>query len=326
MDRGSFKRACLAIALALTLSAWADAARAEYPDHTITAVVPFDTGGASDILARILAANMSRELGQPVVVANKAGAGGNLGINFVAHSKPDGYTLLFTAPAATQNPAMFRNMPYDPLKDIMPIALDGQSLFIVAVNAAKVPATTLPEFVDLVRKNPGKYNAAAGGLVSRLSVEFFRVKNNLSVVIAPYNSAGEAGTAVLSGEADFAILDPPPIAAGLQAGKIRGLAVTGTRRITAYPDIPTAAEAGLPGYEDYTYHGLYAPGGLAPDIAARLHAAVNKITQQPDVIEQYQKLGWVPLQKSQAEFDAFYRAELVKWKNVVSEAKIPPVD
>jgi tripartite-type tricarboxylate transporter receptor subunit TctC len=303
-----------------------NAARAAYPDHVITAVVPFDVGGASDILARIVATRLGPVLGENVVILNKAGAAGNVGMSFVAHAKPDGYTLLFTAPASTQNPAMYRHMPYDPRKDLVAVAEDGEAYDIVAVSVKNVPSTNLVDFVKLVRDHPGKFNAAAGGLSTRLSAEFFRIKNGLKIEILPYSSAGDAATALMTGEADFMVVDAAALNAGVSAGKTRMLAVTGDARLPAYPDVPTTTEAGLPQYKDFEYHGLYAPGGTPPAILEKLNAAVNQVTQQPDVIAQFRKLGWVAVHKSQKDFEAFYLSELAKWKSVVKDAHIPPVD
>ena len=314
------------LAAVLVLSVGSLGARAAYPDHLVTAVVPFDVGGSSDILARIVSTGLSKVLGQTVLVQNKGGAAGNIGMSYVAHSKPDGYTLLFTGPGTTQNPAMYRHMPYDPLKDMMAVAEDGATYYVLAVNTHNVAATNMRDFVNLIKQRPGKFNASAGGLGTRLSVEFFRIHNGLSVEILPYNSAGDAATALLTGETDFMIVDPSPLLPGISAGKIRVLAVSGPQRVASLPDVPTTAQAGFPGYEDYSYHGLYAPSGLPADVVAKLNAAVNQVTAQPDVIAAYAKLGWVPVQKSQPEFQAFYLAEIAKWKDVVAKANIPPVD
>ena len=301
-------------------------ARAAYPDHIITVVVPFDVGGASDILARIVSSGISKVLGQTVLVENKGGAAGNIGMSYVTHSKPDGYTLLMSGPAPTQNPAMYRHMPYDPMKDMMGVAEDSEAYYVLAVNTHNVAATNMRDFITLLKERPGKYNASAGGLGTRLSSEFFRIHNGLTIEILPYNSSGNAGTALMAGETDFMIVDPSPLLAGISAGKIKVLAVSGPRRLASLPDVPTTAEAGFPGYEDFAYHGTWAPAGLPPEVAKVLNAAINQVTRQPDVIMAFNKLGWVPVQKSQKEFDDFYREEVAKWKDVVATAKIQPVD
>lgn len=301
-------------------------ARAEYPEKPIRAVIPFAPGGSSDVLARIFAQYLGSAFGQSVVADNRPGAAGNIGIQIVAASKPDGYTMLFSGIATTQNPAMYRNMPYDPLKDIQPVALLGESQFLVAVNTARIPATTLPQFVDLARKNPGKFNAAAGGIGSRLSVEVFRLQNDLEVVIVPYNSAGLAVNSLASGETDFAIVDAVALLAPIAAGSVRALAVTGPHRIPPLPNVPTTTEAGFPNYQESAHFGAYVPAATPPEIVRKLNAKLNEIAGMPEVRDRLAALGWTAVQKPPEEFTAYYRSEIAKWKDTVKRANIPPLD
>ena len=302
------------------------AAQAAYPDHTIKAIVPFDVGGASDILGRLAATYLGKQLGQTIVVENKPGAGGNLGIQVVTEAKPDGYTVLVSSTATTENPALFRHMPYDPLTDIIPVAQLGESPLVVAVSAAKVPSKTLAEFLDYIRKNPGKLNISVGGAASGLFAQAFKVENNLDFLVVNYKSTGDAVTAMLTGEADFVIADPSPLISVVSSGKVRPLAITGTQRSTAFPDVPTTAEAGLPSYVVESHFGLYVPAHTPPDVVQKLNAAMRAVAAMPEVKQQLQSLGWTPVSRTQAEFDAFYRAEIVKWKDVAKKANIPTLD
>ncbi len=315
--------------VALTLLATAllpFAARADYPDRTITGVVPFGAGGPSDVMSRIVATGMAKELGQTIVMENKPGAGGNLGIGLVAHAKPDGYTILFCSIATTQNPAVFRTLPCDPLKDLIPVAMFAISPMIIGVNSAKIPVKTMGELVDLVRKNPGKYNIAAGGGGSRMSIERFLLQNDLKMVLVPYNSGGEAHTALMNGEADLQLTDGNVLAPGVAAGKVRMLALAGDTREAAYPDLPTTREAGFPDYTDENYVAFYVPAGTPMPIVTKLHDTANLVLKSSEVAQRLGALGYAPVLKTQQEFDKFYRSEIARWKEVAEKGHIPPVD
>jgi len=317
----------LGLTLALVfLSALSGPVRAEYPDHIIKGVVPFTPGGATDLYARVIAPYLSKALGQTVVVENKGGAAGNIGMDSVAKSKPDGYTILFNSSAATVNPAMFRKLPFDPIKDLQPVAMLSEAPTVVAVNTAKVPSKTLKEFVDLVKKNPGKFNAAAGGVGTQLPVELFRLQNNLDMVVLLYKGAGDAVTAMVSGEADCMIVTMPPLAPHIAAGRLRALAVAGEKRLPAFPDVPTTREAGMP---DFTYgsaFGVYVRAGTPPEIVRKLNATLNAITAMPEVADRVKRFGATPLQKTPEEFTEAYHREIARLKDVVARAKIQTVD
>ena len=299
--------------------------QAAYPDRLITGIVPFDVGGGADIFARLIAPYLGKALGQTVVIQNKSGAGGNVGVQYFTQSKPDGYTLLFNGVSTTQNPALFRHLPYDADRDIQPVAELVEAPFMIVVNP-KVPARTLAEFVELLKKNPGKYNAGSGGSGIRLPIELFLLQNNLQTEIIPYNGTGDATTALLSGEVDFSIADASSLAGHIASGRVRALAVTGPTRQAAFPDVPTTTEAGLPQYQEGTFFGVFAPAGTPPDILEKLHTALDRIDQEPELLQRFRSLGWVPVQKSMADFTAFFHRDLAKWKDVVTRGKIPTVD
>ena len=263
-------------------------------------------------------------LGQNVVVENKGGADGNIGMDSVAKSTPDGYTLLFNSSAATVNPAMFRNLPFDPVKDLLPVAIVCEYFNLIVVNPVKVPAKTLLEFADLLRKNPGKFNAAAGG--TRLPIDLFLIQNNLNMAVVPYRGAGDAITALLGGEADFMSVNAPALTAHIVSGKLRALAVTAPQRQVDLPDVPTTREAGMPEYTYGSFFAVYVRGGTPAEIVRKLNSAVNAITSTPEVAARFRDLGAVATQKTPEEAVSQYLGDIARLKDVVVRAKIPTID
>ena len=301
------------------------ATHAQYPDRVISGIIPFGVGGPSDIISRLVATGMSKELGRPIVMLNKPGAGGNIGMGMVASSKPDGYTLLFCSIATTQNPAVFRNMPYDPLKDLVAVAMFGESPTLIAVSAATIQARSLGEFIELVRKNPGKFNiAGAGG--QRMTMEKFMMQFGLNLEVINFRSAGDAATALMSGEVDLLLNNATTLTNGAQNGKVRLLAVAGNQRMKAFPDLPTTREAGFPEYTDFAYVGLYVNAGTPAEIVGKLYDATRKALGSPEVQQRLQALDYITSQMTQPQSDAFYRSEIARWKEVARKANIPPVD
>ena len=300
-------------------------ARAEYPDHAITAIVPFAPGGSNDLVARVVSPYLSKLLGQPVVVVNKPGAAGNVGISFTTQAKPDGYTFVFAATAATQNPALFKHLPYDPITDVVPVAQLAEGPYIF-VTKKDLPVKNLQEFIELVRKNPGKLNGSAGGIGTRLSIELFNLQNNLKTVVIAYDGTGPAATALYTGEADFAITDPASLVGAVNSGTVRGLAVAGEKHLSELPGLPTTKEAGLPAYQASAPYGVYVAKGTPADIVKKLHDSLNEVTKMPEVVERLNQLGLSTVEKTQEAFKAYYLAEIDKWKKVAETAKIPAQD
>ncbi len=299
--------------------------QAEYPERPIRAIVPFAPGGANDVMARLLSPELTKALGQPVVIENKPGAAGNIGLDYVAKSKPDGYTLLFSATASTQNPALYRKLPFDPVKDLQPVAEIGQAPYVILVHP-KIAASNALELIELARKNPGKLNAAAGGLGTRLSVELFRIRNKLSLEIIPYQGTGQAAIAVLKGEADFAIMDTSAYTGYLNAGSVKAFAVAGDKRLHSLPDVPTAKEAGLGDYLAGTIFGLYVAAGTPPNIVQKLNTTVNRIIASPAMLDKLRQLGAEPNPKSVEEFTGLIHREIALWKTIARQANIPYMD
>ncbi len=317
----------LAITGIVALSA-AGAAHADYPERLIRAIVPFSTGGTNDINARLIAPHLAKVLGQQVVVENRPGAAGNIGVEVVAKSAPDGYTILFSATASTQNPALFRNLRFDPLTDIQPVAAIAEYPYAIMVNA-HLPAKSVRELIALAQnagKNSARLNASAGGIGTRLSVELFRIRNNIHVEVITYNGTGQAALALATGETQLAISDTTPFVPFLASGRIRVLALASTRRLPTFPDTPTTAEAGLPGFVAGATAGVYVQGKTPNNIVQTLNSAINKVTAQPEVKEQLRKQGGNAEALSVNDFTQWYRREIQTWKDIVARAQIPPVD
>ena len=318
--RDGLRRAALGLALAL-LSAMATA---QYPDHVIKAIVPFPPGGGTDLFARLVSVPLGKALGESVVIENKGGADGNIGMDIVAKSKADGYTLLFNSSAATVNPALYTKLPFDAVKDLQPVAVLCEYFNLVVINPAKVPAKTLAEFVDLIRRNPGKYNGAGGG--TRIAIELFQLQNKLEVVIVPYRGASDAIAALLAGDADFMIVNAPGLTPHIQSGRLRALAVTAPQRQADLPDVPTTREAGMPDYNYGSFFGAYVRRGTPPEIVAKLNATFNAVTKQPEIVERFRDLGAVAVQKTPEEANAMYVGDIARLKDLVVRAKIPTND
>lgn len=310
-------------ALALALLA-ALPARADYPERPISAIVPFPPGGGSDIFARVIGEHMGKALGQPIVIENKGGAEGNIGMEYVARAAPNGYTLLFNSSAATVNPAMYTKLRFDPLKDLVPIGVACEYYNVIVVNPQKMPVKDLSEFLALIRKKPGKFNAAAGG--TRLGIDILRVQSNLDVAVIPYRGGGDAITALLRGEADFMIVNTPGIIQFMKLGKLKALAVTGPERQADIPEVPTTREAGLPEYTYGSFFSAYMPGGTPPEIMRKMNATLNTVTRMPEVIEALRKGGAEPVQRSLEEAQERYLGDIRKYRETVSRAGIQTLD
>jgi tripartite-type tricarboxylate transporter receptor subunit TctC len=311
----------LALVAATTL-----AGAANYPDRTITVVVGFPPGGASDILARILTDKLGRLLGQPVIVDNRPGAGGNVAGEFVAHAAPDGYTLLIgnNAILAT-NASLYSNVGYDAMKDFAPVSLIGTQANVLVVNP-NVPAHSLAELIALAKANPGKLNFASSGygLAAHLAGELFKAQAHIDIVHVPYKGSAPALEDVIAGQDQMMFATTSGVMGFLTNGQVRALAVTTLKRTAILPDIPTMDEAGLPGFEATTWHGLVAPAGTPPAIIDTLHGALVETLADPDVQKKLAALGVDIGPDSPAEFLAYIKAEIPKWAAIIkaSGAKV----
>ncbi len=312
-------------ALALAVIAWPVGGWAQaFPERPIHLVVPAAPGGPTDVPARLLSQFLPDRLGQPVVVENRAGAGGAIGARFVAGATPDGYTLLVgnTSVLAVW-PSVSSSAGYDPAKNFAPVAKLTDSYQVLVVPASS-PFRTVRELVDYAKKNPGKLNFAhtgTGGL-PHMTVELFKARAGIDVVGVPYKSGGESLTAVLAGQVDATIETMTILLPHMRAGRLRALALATRARSPLVPDLPTMAEAGVPDYEVTAFNGVAAPAGTPPEIVNKLNAAINAGMQSPEIQERLTQLGAVAKVNSPDEFAAFIAAELAKWSALARSANI----
>ena len=293
-----------------------------WPARPIRLVVPFPPGGLIDNMARLVGSRLSQELGQPVVIDNKPGAGGNVGAAEAARATADGYTLLMASPALTISPAIYRNLPYQP-SQLAPVALLGRVPNVLLVN----PASGIGKVQDLVgraKAKPGQLNYASNGNGTslHLSAELFKRRSETFITHVPYRGAAAAITALLSGEVDMMFDNLPSAIGQIQAGKLRALAVTTAQRSSALPDVPTLAEAGMDGFNVSAWFGVAAPAGLPAPVATRLADALQKVVQQPEVAAAMQRQGADPAFMDAASAAAALNADAAQWKQVAAFAKI----
>jgi tripartite-type tricarboxylate transporter receptor subunit TctC len=307
------------LAFALSPAALAQA----YPSRTIKIVVPFAVGGIADTFSRVIGQKLTDSWGQPVVVENKTGAGGNIGADLVAKSPPDGYTLVMgNIGTHAVNPYLVKNMPFDPLRDFVPIAhvLDAEGLLVV--NPA-VNAKTVPEIISLAKSEPGKLSYASGGMgtTSHLAGELFKSMAKVDVVHVPYKGNSPAITDLLGGQTQMIFATMPTVLPQVKAGRLRAVAVIGLERTTALPDVPTVAET-LPGFAVSNWIGLFAPAGTPQEIVNKLNAEVQKIMQQPDVQKRLETEGAKFIPTTPDSFAVFQRNEAAKWSKAIRDAGI----
>ena len=293
-----------------------------WPARPIRLVVPFPPGGLIDNMARLVGNRLVQELGQPVVIDNKPGAGGNVGAAEVARAPADGYTLLMASPALTISPAIYKNLPYQP-SQLAPVALLGRVPNVLLVN----PASGIGKVQDLVSRakaKPGQLNYASNGNGTslHLSAELFKRRSETFITHVPYRGAAAAITALLSGEVDMMFDNLPSAIGQIQAGKLRALAVTTAQRSIALPDVPTLAEAGMEGFNVSAWFGVAAPAGLPAPVATRLADALQKVVQQPEVAAAMQRQGADPAFMDAASAAAALNADAAQWKQVAAFAKI----
>ena len=302
----------------------ASAASAQsYPDRPVKVIVPFAPAGPTDVIARIVADRLSANLGKQFYVENRPGAGGNTGTAAVAQSPADGYTLLVASTGLVVNPSLFAKVPYDPVKDFAPISLIAVSPNVLTVHPS-VEAKSVKDLVGLIKANPGKYSYPSPGVGStpHLSGEMFRISQGIDLVTVQFTGAGPAIQNTVGGHTPIAVTALPPATPQIKDGKLRALMVTSAKRVSALPDVPTAAEAGLAGQEAYTLTGLLAPAGTPKAIVDLIHGEIVRIVALPDVQKRLDDLGFQVVANSPAEFAAQIKSEMEKWAKVIRDAKI----
>ncbi|SOZ09473.1 Bug family tripartite tricarboxylate transporter substrate binding protein [Cupriavidus taiwanensis] len=309
------------VALATAIAGFAGAAHAQggYPTKPITLIVPFSAGGTTDILARIVGLQLGKALGQPVVIDNRPGAGGNIGASLAAKAPGDGYTLFMgTIGTHAINQSLYSKLPYDPVKDFAPITRVAMVPNLVVANP-KVPVNNIKELIAYVKANPDKlsYGSSGSGSSMHLSGELFNSMTGLHIQHIPYKGSAPAVNDLLGNQIGLMFDNMPSSYPHVKAGKLRALAVTSAKRSPALPNVPTVAESGVPGYEATSWFALYATGGTPQAIVDRLNAEVVKILAMPDVKKQMADQGAEPNPEKPAQLAAFMKSETAKWAKVV---------
>ena len=319
------KRLTRLLALAVLSLIAAGACAQAYPAKLITLIIPFPTGGSTDIVGRIVAEGLSRELGQPVVVDNRGGAGGAIGAKAIADAAADGYTLgLATVSTHVINPAIRGEaLKYDPLRSFSHISQLAAVPNVVSIHPG-VPANNMVEFLDYLRKNPGKVNFATpgAGSLGHMMGETFQYNGKVSMLHVPYRGAGPAVNDTMAGHVQVFFDNLPSSLPYIQSGKLRALAVASDKRVSSLPDIPTFAEAGLPLVNDPAWFGLVGPANLSPEVIARLNAAVVKVLRQPDVIKRLENISATPVGSSPDAFRKLIGDSVDNTRKVISAAKL----
>lgn len=297
-----------------------------YPSKPVRVIVAFAPGGGSDTVGRLLSQQLSEQLGTPFVVENRQGGNSTIGYGFVARSEPDGYTLLVMDTTFTALPSLFKSLPYDPIKDFIPITFTNRTPMALVVNPS-VKANTLSEFIALARANPGKLNFGGAGTGSgaHLAAELFKMVAQVNVAHIPYKGGGEAMNAVVGGQIEMLLTGVSTVAAQVKSGRLRALAVTTDgKRSPVLPDVPSMNEAGISGMTVYSWQGIAARSGTPKEIVNKLHDEVNKAITVPSVRERLIGMGTEPSGSSTEEFTAFVRSEIQRWAGVIKSAGVTP--
>ena len=294
----------------------------QYPTKPVRIIAPFAPGGGTDFIARLIAQKLTERLGHQVIVENKPGAGGNLGAEFAVKSAPDGYTLLLVAGSYTVNPSLYK-LSFDPVNDITPVIQLSQGPFVVAVHPS-VPANNLKELIELARRQPDKlsYASAGSGSITHLASELFLDMAKVKIVHIPYKGTGPALNDTIAGSTQLIFGSVSTTLQFIKSGRLRGLAVTTPRRISALPDLPTVAEAGVPGYEVVLWHGLVAPKGVPRPIVDRLNREANEVLKAKDMGDLLATDGVAPAGGTPGQFRAVIKADIGRWRGVVKQANI----
>jgi tripartite-type tricarboxylate transporter receptor subunit TctC len=325
------KEKSLLLSIVIVFALWTFApivspeAKGAYPDKPIRLIVPFPAGGNTDIISRAIGNELGKNLGVSVVIENRGGAGGMMGSEVVAKAPADGYTILMVSASHVINPSLQKKLPYDTIKDFAGISMVADVPTVLVVHPS-VPPKTLKELIAYAKANPGRLNyASAGkGTVGHLSAELLKSMAEIKMVHVPYKGAGPAMTDLLGGHVQVLFSSMPAAMPHIQSGMLRSIVMTGAKRSAAAPNIPTMAEAGLPGFEVSSGFGLFAPAKTPRTVINRLHAEVVKALQVPSVRDSLASQGAEPVGSTPEEYDAFVRSQTAKWQKVCKDAGIQP--
>jgi tripartite-type tricarboxylate transporter receptor subunit TctC len=313
----------LALFCFVALLAPAPAGAQSWPNRPVRLIVPFPAGGPADALGRVLADQLNKIWGQPVVVENRGGAGGNLGAEVVARAAPDGYTLLLNASSHVINASLYERLPYDPIKDFTPVS-EVASYMLVLVVHPSLPATSVKELVAVAKSKPDGLSVANAGLgtPTHLAAVLFAQAAEANLIHVPYRGAAPASTDLIAGQVPAMFNNPVNAVPQVRANTLRALAVTGSKRLSLLPDLPTVAESGYPGFETRTWYGVFGPAGLPADIARKLHADTERILRMPEIANNLVAQGWDITVSPPDQFSRVLQSEYDRWSAVVKRAGI----
>ncbi len=316
--------ACASLFAALTALPAPSALAAEsYPQKPIRLLIPFPPGGATDLLARALQEKLEEALGASVIIDNRGGAGGTIGVTMAARSAPDGYTLLVTSASYTFAPGLYKDLPYDAIKDFKPITNLATAPLVLAVHPS-LPVKSVKELLALARKRPGEIDYASAGVGSNIhmTTELFKYMAKINLMQVPYKGGGPATMALISGEVQVVITGILSAIPFMKSGHLRALAVTTKERSPAFPDLPTIDESGVPGSDKGGWTGMFAPAAVPESIIAHVYGAVVKVLKNPDTVKRLATEGLVAVGNPPAEFDAFVRSEIAEWSKLIRDMKL----
>lgn len=317
---------CVGVALFISIAAAAGAAAAQnFPTKTVRLILPFPPGGPSDILGRAIAQKLTEQLGQQVIADNRAGAGGNLGLELTAKAPPDGHTLVLSSPLISLSPLLYSKLNYDPNKDLVPISLVALIQNVVLVHPS-VPAKNLKELVQVARASPGKLNYGSGGVgtTTHLAPELFMSMTKTKMVHVPFKGSGLALIGLMGGQVDVLIMAVPAAEAQVKAGRARALAVISEKRASPLPNVPTSKEAGFENFVVDIWYGILAPTGTPAALIGRLNSEINKALGTPDLRERLLQAGIQPLGNTPEQFGNHIRSEATRYSKVIKDAGIQP--
>lgn len=318
-----FGRRPLAALVAAAATLLASAAHAAFPERPVSIVVPFPAGGTPDIIARVLADKAREQLGEAVIVENRAGAGGNIGVQSVSRAKPDGYTVVMCAYSCAVSPSLYKPAPYDISKDFEPVMLVATVPSVLVTNP-QVPANTVEEFIEYAKQNPGALNAASSGVggSAHLALEMLKREAQVDIAHIPYKGAGQVAGDLLSGHVDMYFDNLPASLASIRDGRLNAIAVAGTQRAAAIPDVPTFAESGYPGMMVNPWFGLLVPAGTEAEVVEKLNYAFNQALNDPDVRERLDALGVVLAGGPAVDLKAFLEQETETISRLIEQNQI----
>ncbi len=323
ISRRGFMGGCLGLAISgWTAGARAGAAADRYPDHAIRFVCPFAPGGSVDISSRQVARGLTEKLGQAVVVENRSGSSGIVGTQAVAHSEPDGYTMVMGSSSTFGvNPSFYPDMGYDAIKDFAPVSMVSIAPNVLVINP-QVPARTVQEFVALLKRQPGKFSYASSGYggAPHLAGELFKMEAKVDILHVPYRGTGQAVADLVSGHVQMSFGTALALLPLIHAGQVRPLAVTGTRRLVSLPQVPTMAEAGYPGVQVTAWNGVLVPAHTPVPVVDKLNRAIVDMLNDPAVKDQFEKLGAEPQSSTPQEFQRYIAEEITRWGKVIKAA------